>query len=387
MFSTFVWFESDCSSKWVTDAKLRRNMEYCFKKSTETPYLENFWVLYWHKGWQTQVTHLAAKHLLAYLQEPCYWAAEQTVKKFTSIGYKLPDYFQIAIAEVDKVLKDFNPERGSSLKTFARAVFPTFIYGILRQRQEVDICSEWVFLRKIGKKLLCEALENNALPSAIINQYHLAWVCFKKLYIPFQHKTLDRNFWEAVADLYNKERLSQLSSLSSVCSPETVEQWLGKCAKIVRDYRYPKIDSLNVPKPGLDSSDLQDDLPANALSESLLAEMIALEDAQDRENQQSQINTVLVTTLLELDLQIQEILCLYYKEGLTQKEIEQKLGISQPTVNRRLAKGKKTLLAALVQWSQDVLNISVTSDLVEDRSAALEEWLKTRYSFPECNPS
>ena len=37
------------------------------------------------------------------------------------------------------------------------------------------------------------------------------------------------------------------------------------------------------------------------------------------------------------------------------------------------------MLAALIQWSQDTLNISVTSNLVNDMSSALEEWLKVKY--------
>jgi len=57
----------------------------------------------------------------------------------------------------------------------------------------------------------------------------------------------------------------------------------------------------------------------------------------------------------------------------------QMLKMSQPSVSRRLAKSREALLSALVQWSQDSLNISVTSNLVKEMSAALEEWLQIRY--------
>jgi RNA polymerase sigma factor (sigma-70 family) len=261
--------------------------------------------------------------------------------------------------------------------------FPSRLKDILRQRKEADICTNWGLLRKVSKKQVLKALQNAGLSISQIAQYRLAWTCFKELYVQNQSGGTnklpepDRNLWSAVANLYNTERQSQLTPPGSECNHQTIEQWLTKIAVCVRTYLYPPVASLNVPNSGEDSSQMLD-LP-DPTSESLMAEMIAQEDAENRQNQLSQMNAVLLTALLSLDTQSQEILKLYYKQGLTQQQIIQQLQISQPTVSRRLIKARESLLATLIRWSQETLNISVTSNLVKDMSAALEEWLRVRY--------
>ncbi len=78
LFSTFVQFEADRFSRWITDIRLRRNMEDCLNQASTMPASKQVWALSWHQNWQNQTTQLAAKHLSAYLQEPCYWAAQKT---------------------------------------------------------------------------------------------------------------------------------------------------------------------------------------------------------------------------------------------------------------------------------------------------------------------
>lgn len=383
MFSTFAQLETDRFSKWLTDRKLRQSIQNCLRHLGEVPASENFWALYWYKNWCNSFSSLAEMHLSAYLQEPCYWAAYKTVKKFTNTQYALADYFQMAIAEVKTILEDFNPDRSSSLKAYARMAFPSLIKDILRQRKEADICTNWALLRKVSKKQVLEALHNAGLSMMQIAQYRLAWTCFKELYVQNslggtnKLPEPDRNLWEAITNLYNTERQSQLTPPGSECNYQTIEQWLTKTANYVRTYFYPPVASLNVPKPGEDSSQMFD-LP-DLTSESLMAGMIDQEDAKNRQNQLSQMNDVLLTALLSLDPQFQEILKLYYKQGLTQQQIIQQLQISQPTVSRRLTEARKSLLATLIRWSQETLNISVTSNLVKDMSTALEEWLRVRY--------
>ena len=65
---------------------------------------------------------------------------------------------------------------------------------------------------------------------------------------------------------------------------------------------------------------MQDDLP-DPLNESLLTEIIAQEDAQNQQAQQSQINTVLTAALQQLDAPSQKLLWLYYIQELTQQQI------------------------------------------------------------------
>ncbi|MDZ8104897.1 MAG: sigma-70 family RNA polymerase sigma factor [Nostoc sp. DedQUE12a] len=383
MFSTFVQLESDKFSKWLIDVKLRRNIQNRIESSPEFSNSENLWAVYWHKRWLEQSDYLARMHLSAYLQEPIYWTAKKTIAKFSNSQYSLADYFQIANSEIETILKSFNPEKGSSLKAYATMAIPSRLKDILRQRKEADICTNWALLRKVSKKQFLEALDKAGLSPTIIAQYRLAWTCFKELYVqnqPGGTKALpepERQLWEAIVNLYNQERQSQLTQPSPQCTREKIEQWLTQAAIYVRTYLYPPVSSLNLVVSEYDATITLDLLDLS--SDSLIAEMIAQEDAQDQQNQQSQIQVVLLKALQKLEVKTQEILKLYYQQGLTQPEIVQRLQISQPTVSRRLIKARESLLTTLLEWSQQTFNISVTSNLVKDMSIALEEWLEVQY--------
>lgn len=166
-------------------------------------------------------------------------------------------------------------------------------------------------------------------------------------------------------------------------SSEAIERWLNQCAGWVRAYLYPPVESLNLPKAGVESGrERQDDL-ADPLQESLLAELIAQEDDQARQTQQADVRCAIVAALDALEPQSQEMLRLYYQQGQTQTQIMQHLQMSQATVSRRLTKAREALLLALVQWSQAQVNRTPTPSLIKELSAALEEWLEVYYGVPD----
>jgi RNA polymerase sigma factor (sigma-70 family) len=387
IFSTFAQFADDRFSGWITDLKLQRSIEMRQKKVEEagsaSSLPESFWVLYWYRLWQTHAHQIARDHLLAYLQESCYWAAYKTLTILATPHYKLSDFFQIGISEVPKILKGFSPEQGSSLKAYASATFSTAIRDILRQRQEADICSDWGLLRKLSQKRLVESLQSAGLPAPLIAQYVLAWTCFKTLYVPTQ-STGTRQLarpnaatWDAIAHAYNSER-DRLPHATTTCTAETLEQWLTYCASKARTYLYPTAISLNAPRAGIDDGELQDDLPDSG-RDSLLETLVEQEDVYQRHTQQAQINQVLTNTLTQLDLQVQTLLQAYYGAGLTQQQMAQQLNIKQYTVSRRLTKAREVLLLALSKWGQQELHISPSSDVINRVNAVLEEWLHSYY--------
>lgn len=391
IFSTFAQLETDRFSKWLTDVRLRRSMQSSLADIAKTQdlantFTDNFWSLYWYKIWlsKSQLSSLAKAHLSAYLQETCYWAAERAIAKFPVFQHGLADYFQMGIAELETILEGYNPDKSSCLKTYASMAFPSRLKDMLRQRKEADICTNWGLLRKVSKKVVLEALQNAGLSPTQVAQYRLAWTCFRMLYLQNQPGGTqklpepDRQLWEKVADLYNSERHSQLTFSASECNSEVIEEWLTKISIYVRHYLYPSVASLYVQNQDEDgNSELEIKDPA---SESLIADIIAQEEAQNRRTQISQMNDVLLSALKKLDSQSQKILELYYQQGMTQQQIIQELKISQPTVSRRLLKGRESLLEALINWSQKVENISVNSNQIKDMSAALEEWLRINYA-------
>lgn len=390
LFSTFLQFESDSADRWVTDVRLRRQMQQRLAQTTEaansqTANSEKFWSLYWYKSWQA--ADRAALHLAAYLQEPCYWAAQQTVRKFTHLQYRLPDCFQIAVAEVPAVLRGYNPERGASLKTYAGIAFNSLLRDALRQRQVVDLCTDWSLLRQISKKRLLEALHHAGLSENAIPQYRLAWSCFTALYVPTtageKLPKPDLALWEKVAQLYNHER-QQLLPPAPASSAATLERWLTQMGSWARAYLYPAVGSLNTPKFGEETTEVQD-LLADPHSDSLLDHLLAEEETNDRSQQQAQLSQALANALAQLDAQSQQILQLYYQQSLTQQQIMTEMGMSQASVSRRLSKARETLLTAVARWSQ-ALNITLTPALIKEMSTALDEWLNLYYQ-PQAAPS
>lgn len=384
IFSSFIQFDSDRFSNWVSDPRLRRSINQCLAKEDKTTHSENFWAIYWHKKWCQEPSGIARDHLIAYLQEVCFWSSRKTISNFESTQYNLSDGFQIAIAGIDKVLKGFDRDRGFNLKSYAGITFSNLIRELLRQKQEIDICSEWSLLRKLSKKRLRESLQNAGLSPDIIEQYVLAWFCFKNLYVPERAsptKKLSKpspETWSAIADFYNQERQTQLTNPTDKVDPLTLEKWLLASVKAARAYLYPNVTSINQPKPGYDSGEIGDSL-VGEIDESLLSEMIVEEETQERNQQQNQVNDALQAALAELKPEDRLLLELYYVQGLKQSAIAKQLKTQQYSISRKLSRVKKSLLKSLAKWSQDSLHISLTSDVLNNISVIIEEWLSSHY--------
>ena len=381
IFSTFLQFEGDRASKWAIDARLRRNMQHCLQQSDHAETASNFWALYWYKVWQDEENNPDSfAHLIAYLQETCYWSAQKTMTNFALTQYTLPDCFQVAIAKVQKILSGFNSQQGFSLQNYASAIFASTIRDTLRQRQEVDICTNWALLRKISQKRLIESLQNAGLSAETIAAYTLAWNCFRLLYVPTQETATrklprpDAETWAAIEQRYNTERHPSVPN----AKPETLEKWLNVCAQAARSYLNPNLVSINTPKAGHDTGELLDDVPESS-RESLLADLISDEEDQTRQEQRSQLNQVLEGAIDQLDPELQAILHLYYRENCTQQQMAERLDIKQYTVSRRLTKAREQLLKKLALWSRETLHISLTSALLQSMSLVMEEWLQQHY--------
>lgn len=375
IFSTFVRFDSDHFAGWITDAKLHRHIQICLQSVPGTS--EIFWMLYWHQQWQAAAgqevegrgqkdessrrredgageegrgviqnrsteahecpksemrsfSDLALGHLTAYLQEPCYWVSRKIAAN--TAGQSVADLFQTAIARIHSILKGFNPQLSTNFKGYAEFVFSNVIKDTLRQRHEADICTDWALLHKTSQRRLVQALEQIGLDSPTIASYTLAWICFKEL-DPASEIRETRKLtkpeaatWQAIAQLYNSQRLSQPGGLSIDGTPERLEQWLLTCARAVRSFLYPKPVSGDIPTVSEDGPSLLEQL-SDGEQDSLLTQLMLQEEMRDREQQQQQLAAVLTTAIAHLDPQSQRLLQAYYAENLTQQQIAQHLGI------------------------------------------------------------
>ena len=386
LFTTFLQFDSDRAIAWVTDGRLRRNILKSQAGLSQPENSENFWVDFWYNAWLEEPKNLAKGHLSAYLQETCYWVANKIVKNIYSAQYTLSDCFQMTIARVDKVLKGFKPGMGFSLKNYGSAIFSSELKELLRQQQEVDICTNWRLLRKLTQKRLVESLQNVGMNSKIIERYVLAWKCYQTLYAPTQRtgtrklQKPEPQTWEAIATLYNSQRLNQLSSNAPECSAEIIEQWMLASAKAVRAYFNPTSVSLNVPRGDSEGSrELIDDLPEHQ-QESPISQIVIQEEQLERKAQREQISAVLVKAIEELDEESRKIIELYYGSELNQQKIAKELGIKQYNVSRRLSKARDALLVKLATHCKESLHISLNPTVLDYISTLMKEWLKVKFN-------
>ena len=347
---------------------------------------ETFWSLYWHEQWREKRGSIARRHLSAYLQEACYWAAQKAMRVLKHTQFRVSDCFQLASVELDRILLGYDPTRGASLKSYARMAYPSIIRDILRQRQEADICTGWTLLRRVGKKRLVESLDQAGLKPEEVGQYRLAWECYKALYGggagTRRQQGPERKEWDEMAALYNQERQRQLSQPGPELTGRRLEQRLCQSIVWVREYTYPPVSSLNRPRGSQETGELQDEL-TDPQNPSLMTGLIEQEEAVQRGEQQQELSRVIVDAIGELGPEQGELLRLYYQAGLTQAEIAEAIGVKQYTVSRRLSRSREALIGALVNWSQETLHIQITPALVRSMSEGLEEWLSMYYGAPE----
>ena len=386
IFSAFLQFESDRPTLWAIDPLLHRSMT----RSVEAQSCgsEDFWAVYWlrqydrHRYTTSPALRQSTGHLAAYLQETCFWSVNRVMPRLGSVQMKLSDCFQVAIADVPKLLKAFDPAEPTGLKAYANMVFGNCLRDYLRQRQEVDFCSDWGLLQKISRKRLLDALGANNFDAVTRDRYYLAWKALTSNHSSQNSPKLrtiqapDAETWQSIERSFDRDR-QDFPQVTTATAKE-LEKWLLDAAKKVRSYLYPTVNSLNVKKGDDTEADWESNLVGNEASPMEYLE--EQESRSERQTQQQQMVAVLQEAIAKLDAPARQLLTLYYRERATQQNIAQQLDIPQYTVSRKLSKARETLLKAILVWGQNTLHISPTSDVITSISALLEEWLESFYA-------
>ncbi|MEL6816046.1 MAG: sigma-70 family RNA polymerase sigma factor [Cyanobacteria bacterium J06598_3] len=395
-FSSFIQFEDDRFRTWLSDPRLKRSLTRRAEtagsaltlEADSESHSERQWMRHWHAQWQKHPQGLGRDHLLAYLQEACYWVAYKASTRFTSTQFGTADCFQLAIAQLEKVLTGFDPAQGYDLKNYASTTFRSLIRDYLRQRKEVDICTDWSLLRKVSQTRLTKALQTQGRKDEI-EKYVLAWQGYQLLYAPTKQAGSRQltppgpDTWSAIAQHYNSEKHA-LTSKPPTATDKDIETWMLTAAKAVRSFLYPSAVSMNATLPGQDTGEFIDSF-TDEDTDTPLASLITEETQTQRQQQYSQLTHVLQAAVSQLKPDAQKLLPLYYSGDLTQKQIADQLGIKQYSISRQLSRIRKALLLALAQWTETTLHISPSPDLLKHTSAALDEWLHTHYKHDDAH--
>ncbi|MEB3210752.1 MAG: sigma-70 family RNA polymerase sigma factor [Leptolyngbyaceae bacterium] len=429
IFSTFIRFQSDVSVRWVSDARLQRNMKRELDNCDESHLLmtatsDSFWAQFWYLEWKQQ-SHTAKKrlardHLAAYLQEPCWWVAYDFSRSLNNDVFSPADCFQLAIAEIDKVLAAYDSYRSTSLKNYAKLAYKSRLRDIFRQHKEAEISSHWTLLRRVSKHAFLEALTLSGERQEVIERYRLAWSCFKVIEQGVALRTSDEVKrqvsqlaiqlngdesspvnqarhssdessslsesssesdssidWASIVKLYCAERTRQQGHLDEDVNVSLLKDWLIRCDQWIRAYLNPPIVSLNIPVFDENKSEWQD-----AIADPKPASLDMLLEAEEqtrRQLQHQQIHQGLVHLIGSLKESHQQLLKAFYGEQLTQNLIAEQMGITQSSVSRQLTRARTLLLQRLIEWSVSTLHISPNPAHIESMGALLEEWLGIYY--------
>lgn len=387
IFSTFIKFSEDRFELWVSDQRLVRNMErrradldLALDSNTDVQQ-EAIWVLYWFRRWQKQGHPNAMLHLCAYLQEPCYWAAENITRRFVTVQCTLADGFQIAIAHLDRILKGYDPSYGSTLNAYARNAFGNIIRDQLRQRRDVNISSDWGLLRKLSQTQLKQALQSAGFTQ--ITAASLVLHCFKAVCIPDPQQSsrgLTSPSAEQLSQMverYNDLR-QQVIPVPDRLDAKTLSATLRQSVQAARAYLTPAVLSLNQIQYDDSGKEWLDTL-SGAESETPMAQLLAIETYTEQQRMMQQIGMVLDDAISALDPASQTLLQLYYRKALTQKDIALQLQLKQYQVSRKLSRVRQQLLLQVANWSQETLHISLDSTVIAQVSEVIHEWLQNHY--------
>ncbi|VXD17551.1 conserved hypothetical protein [Planktothrix serta PCC 8927] len=383
-FSTFLSF-GDRKAIWQADLQLERRIKYLVASDPEAK--AEFWARYFLKilkdisqegceeftdfdntklsthansitATRSQTLEIpsliTARHLSAYLQEACLWAAQKSYLKYKLIRYKYPleEYFQMASSFTHlpaKLLKSFNLDHPrSNIEGYAKTVLFRLIRDQLYQQDlEVkrDKFSDYGLLRVLNAKELKESLLSHGIHQSKLDLYRIIWQYFNEIYPPQKqgyncNLELDnQEIIKQITESYN-QRINQLNLSEEVAQEDTIQEMLKICIKAARNYRTKQF----IP---LEEYDNISDLNPTPLD-------IAI---QQEERQQIQlIISKLFATLPKVG---QIMLILWQGLELTQSEIATVVKSQYPElqkqyqVARQLARYTKTILKQFViEWNQ-----------------------------------
>ena len=199
----------------------------------------------------TAYTIKIEKHLSAYLQETCIWAAQKTQQKFKFLRHKYPieEYFQIACSFANlpaKLFKNFNLDHPhSNLEGYAKTAILRLIRDKIYQ-QDIEAkrlkFSEHGLLKDLTNKELQEALASRGINQSQIDLYKLAWQCFDEIYQvkqTFSSQSLEppnQEDLQQITSCYN-QRLKNLDFPATPVDEEKIKEMLQICIQAARDYR------------------------------------------------------------------------------------------------------------------------------------------------------
>ena len=365
--------DTSLQGPWLRDKHLQRHFIRHQDKLTNPQ--ERFWVLYWHRSWQT--LHLYSAHLKAYLHEPAFWAAHSFRTTLQKTPITVFDCFQlcflietnsedIAAKEslFEKVLRKFTPAVNNNLSSYAQTILKNELSAQLKKQFGIISKNDWSLLNDENYAIKAP-LEQAGVSIAEYPNIRKMLDCYR---LHYGNNPPTRQDWEAMTVAYNRAKDVAWPRMTS----EILKAKLEMCANAIRSYYRGSNETLE---------EAIADYRPNA------DEQIELdEEERDRQLYQQQMEALrqeleakLSEAFQALPDKQQQILRLKYGPvALERDELAKRMGFSGDRalnkVSQALGRAKKNLTAPAVPWVEQNLHFFTPTSLDEDsRQQKLKE--------------
>lgn len=380
-FSSFLCLKEESSSLityWKIIPELERSIRQLLEQQqivAENDDLIAQEILEWLRKNQD---NLKTKHLIAYLQESCFFATKKIYQRFRNFGnlFTWQDFFQWAnllLASPTQLLAKYNRSHNYKLTTYARSKIEANLVDQVYQYMRWERASDWGLLRhlKTGSRRKCLQIIGG-LRGNDLEKYLLVWECFNLFYSPKGIKKNQKlpppssHEFLRVSEEYNficqKQNLN-LPSLTQVDCQQIIHQ----CIQFARSYSNPQM---------INSSDSIDYLNDNFSG-------YTQEQKEGDYEEYSQVNLALREGFSELNYEEKILLYLWKGLELTQTEIAEIMAVNyqdfikeQYQVTRQISLTRKKLLEKLIKEIFSDAKIHLNQQKIKELKHPLDHWLK-----------
>jgi RNA polymerase sigma factor (sigma-70 family) len=324
----------------------------------------------------------AWEHLSLYCEESCYRAASQVWKDTKYQCWE--EYIFLARCLI------YNTEKFRTILTkydTSASSLHTYMTEVLRKtiKDEGAIAkfSKWRLLCKKSGKELKEALIRYGIFEPEISRFLFARNYFKQIYQINKiqnpaNRTGQRwvepdiNDFQEAARYYNGEKHLAIAphqvAAGKEVTGEELQAWMEICITALQSYPNSINPSISLDVLSATGWEVEF-IGVSAPLDRLEFEHSSLESG----NICQETETVLLTELLALNYEQQEILYLYYGLGWNQKQIAAKFGVTQGAIARRLQTVEK-------RFVNTMYNLKRTPEWV---TSYITAWLKSNYETPK----
>ncbi len=379
-FSSFLCLKEESSSLityWKITPELEQNMRQLLDRRQIIAENDDLIAQEFLEWLRENQDSLKRKHLVAYLQESCFFATKKVYQRFKNWNlFTWQDFFQWAnlfLANPTQLLAKYNQSRNYKLTTYARSKIESQLIDQTYQYMGWERASDWGLLRQLKTGTRKKCLQTiGGLKGNDLEKYLLVWECFNLVYSP---KTIKRNqqlpppsanHFLQVSKEYNFICQKQCLNLSSLTQEECTEI-INHCIEFSRRYCNPTT---------LNNSEYMNNFTDEFNS-------AIQEEKEIKKEEYNQVNNILTRGFSELKFEEKILLHLWKGLQLTQTEIGEIMGnkygefiSEQYQITRQINLIRKQLLEKLIQEIVVDSEIQLDQQKLKALKNPIDCWLK-----------